>query len=55
MTKDEASKQPKKGVPHREKGPTKYQNLHQSLQAYQLKKGGGKPNKTSSLEEPSLQ
>jgi hypothetical protein len=32
---------------------TKYRNLHQWHEAYQLKKGGGKLVKTSSLEEPS--
>ncbi len=30
-TKVQASKQPKRGMPHREKGTTKYQNLHKSL------------------------
>ncbi len=38
-TKVHASKQPKKGMRHEEKGTIKYQNLHQSREAYQLKIG----------------
>jgi hypothetical protein len=38
-TKVQASKQPKRGGPLGGKGTTKYQNLHQSLEAYPLKKG----------------
>jgi len=37
-----------------EVNPTKYQNLHESLEAYQLKKErGGKANKTPSVKESS--
>jgi hypothetical protein len=52
-TKVQASKQPKRGGPCGDKGTTKYPNLHQLLEAYPLEKGGGKPDKTPSLEEPS--
>jgi hypothetical protein len=38
-TKVQASIQPKRGGPQGGKGTTKYRNLHQLLEAYQLKKG----------------
>jgi hypothetical protein len=38
-TKVQASKQPKRGVSQGGKGTTKHQNLHQSQEAYKLKKG----------------
>jgi hypothetical protein len=47
------SKQRKRGRPQGGKGTTKYQNFHQSHGAYQLKKGGGKLDKSPSLKEPS--
>jgi hypothetical protein len=52
-TEVRASKQPNKGRPQGGKGNTKNVTLHQLHEANQLK-GGGKPNKTPSLEEPSL-
>jgi hypothetical protein len=55
-TNDQASKQLKRDGP-RGKGTTENQTLHQSCEAYQLKRlkrGGGKPHITPSLEEPSL-
>ncbi len=52
-TEVQASKQPKRGRPQRGKGTTNYRNLHQSFEAYQLKKGGGKSDTTPNLEEPS--
>ncbi len=36
-TKFQASRQPKRGMPQRGKGTTKYGNLHQLHEAYQLK------------------
>jgi hypothetical protein len=42
-TKVQASKQPKRSRPQGDKGTTKYQNLHQLLEAYQLKKGEVNP------------
>jgi len=36
------------------KGTTKNRTLHQSHEAYKLKRGGGKPNKTPSSDGPSL-
>jgi hypothetical protein len=36
------------------KGTIKNLTLHQSHEAYQLKRGGGKPHKTPSLDGPSL-
>jgi hypothetical protein len=53
MTEVQASKEPNKGGPQRGKGTTKNRTPHQSHEANQLKKGGGKPNKTPSLKEPS--
>ncbi len=38
-TKVQASKQPKRGRPQGGKGITKYPNLYQSFEAYQLKEG----------------
>jgi len=38
MTKVQASKQPKGDGQQEGNGTTKYQNLHQSLETYQLKK-----------------
>jgi hypothetical protein len=40
-TKVQASKQPKRGPPQGGKGITKYPNLYQSLEAYELHKGRG--------------
>jgi hypothetical protein len=42
-TKVQASKQPKRGMPQGGKGTTKHGNLHQSHEAYQLKKGEVSP------------
>jgi hypothetical protein len=42
-TKVQASKQPKRGVPYERKGTTKYPNLHQLHEAYQLKRGEKSP------------
>jgi hypothetical protein len=42
-TKVEEYKQPKRGHPHRGKGTTKNQNLHESYEAYLLKKGEVNP------------
>ncbi len=45
-TKVQASRQPKRGMPQRgNKGTTKYRNLHQLHEAYQLKEGRSKPHK----------
>jgi hypothetical protein len=44
-TKVQASMQPKRGRPQGGKGTTKYRNLHQLLEAYQLEKGKVKPTK----------
>jgi hypothetical protein len=44
-TKVQASMQPKRGRPQGGKGTTKYWNLHQLLEAYQLEKGKVKPTK----------
>jgi hypothetical protein len=48
----QASKQPNKGRPQGGKRTTKNQTLHHSHEANQWKKGGDKPDKTPSLEEP---
>jgi hypothetical protein len=55
MTKVEASKQPKKGVPHKKKKDPLNIETFTSHLSISTKERGGKPNKTSSLEEPSLQ
>jgi len=47
------AKEPQRGESHAGKGTTKCRNLGQSHEAYQLKKGGGSPDRAS-LEEPSL-
>jgi hypothetical protein len=48
------AKEPQRGESHRGKGTTKCRNLHQLHEAYRLKKGGGRPHRAPSLEEPSL-
>jgi hypothetical protein len=53
--KVEARKQPKRGAPHGGNGITKYKNLHQSFEAYQLKKGEVSPIKLQAQKNPPLQ
>jgi len=53
MTKVKASKQPKEDGQQEGNGTTKYRNLHQSLETYQLKKKGSILDETPHLEEPS--